>query len=506
MSGVGSVTTISNFAVNDAGDWLVEVDTDNADQDTDAAVLANGALHLREGQPLSEPTGATLDSFDAITLNEAGDSGWNFFLDGTSGLSDDSGIYLNTDLLVQEGDVSTASGLSPGTPYTGFFETKINDPGAVLVMASVDDPAIASSTDRALVILFDDGTNPLVELLVAAEGDVLPGQSDAVADFETGPHNFAFNDLGDVMFIADLDGPLATDHAVYIGDALKAQEGSPSPVSGRSWSSLSLAEVDLNDACDWVISGSLDGDPATNLLIERNGVKFRQEGDSLPAIAPFSLTSFGSGPVLIANSGEVLWYGVWDDPDADVDTGLFIDDQLLVQEGVTTIGGVAVDTLRGIQDGYSISPNGRYVVFEAVLQDGTEGAYMIDRGVIGHQELRNGSGVNPLCFKPVTAPMIGGTWTLTVDTSPHPNPSLVILEARAQPLPGQLFSFGELLIDLGSPRLFGSLVGTSGGVETFNFSIPNNPGFVGLTSHFQAGMAGNGFAQVCNAIDVTVGN
>jgi hypothetical protein len=128
-----------------------------------------------------------------------------------------------------------------------------------------------------------------------------------------------------------------------------------------------------------VFSGSLDGDSASNLLIVRNGEKFRQEGDTLPAIAPFTFTSFGTGPLSISQSGEVLWFGDWDDPDTDIDTGLFVGDELLVQEGVTTIGGVVVDTLRGIESGYVLSESGDHVLFEAILADGTEGAYLIDR-------------------------------------------------------------------------------------------------------------------------------
>ena len=505
IAGVGNVTAIWTLAVNDAGDWLVEVDTDNANTDIDFALLQNGSLLLQEGQALPAPAGATLDSFDAITLNNAGQSGWNFFLDGTTGTSDDSGIYMGTQLLIQEGDLSTASGFSAGTAYIGFFETKIDDTGRILVMASVDDPGIASTVDRALVVLTDDGSDALVETLFAAEGDLLPGQVETVADFETGPHNFALNDLGDVMFIADLNGNTATDHAVYVNDDLKAQEGSASPVGGRNWSVLSGAEVDLNDACEWVISGSLDGAAATNLLIEKNGAKFRQEGDSLAAISPFLLTSFGSGPVLIANSSEVLWYGDWDDPDTDVDTGLFVDDTLLVQEGVTTVGGVVIDTLRGIQDGYAISPNGRYVVFEAVLVDGTEGAYMIDRGIVAHQELRNGTGINPVCLKATTTPRLGGVWRVEIDSSAHPGADLVLFEARDFPLAPQLGPAGELLIKLSPPSRLSRVVGATGGVEVLTFNVPNNAAFIGRTVATQAMLFGP-TSVLCNALDSTAGN
>ena len=61
------------------------------------------------------------------------------------------------------------------------------------------------------------------------------------------------------------------------------------------------------------------------------------------------------------------------DPDTTRDTGLFLNGTLLVQEGVTAINGQVVDSLRGVQDGYALSSDGGYVVFEATLANGLEG-------------------------------------------------------------------------------------------------------------------------------------
>jgi hypothetical protein len=380
VAGVGNVTAIDNLAVNDAGDWIVELDTNNVNTDIDGALLKNGALFLQEGQALAAPAGASIDSFDAINLNGAGNSGWNFFLDGTSGLSDDSGMYFNGSLVFQESFVSTAAGLSPGTPYIGFFESFLNDNNQILIMASVDDPAIASTVDRALVIAQVDGTGTLLsESVVAKEGDQLPGQLDFVADFGTGPHAFDFNNASSVLFIVDGDGATTTDGNVYLDSTLLAQEGSPSPVPGRNWLSLSTSQrVALSDTGHWVHTGQLDAPTTDDLLIVRDGAVFVREGQSLPAIAPFLLTSFGSAPVDIDDAGNVLWFGDWDDPVTTQDTGLFLNDTLLVQEGVTLIGGQLVESLAGVQDAFELSSDGRWVIFEATLAGGFNGAFLID--------------------------------------------------------------------------------------------------------------------------------
>ena len=60
-----------------------------------------------------------------------------------------------------------------------------------------------------------------------------------------------------------------------------------------------------------------------------------QEGDSPADISPFLLTSFGTGPIDVDDAGNVLWYGEWDDPDGDVNSGLFFNDRLIVQEAIS---------------------------------------------------------------------------------------------------------------------------------------------------------------------------
>jgi len=377
---VGLVNRIDNLATNNNGDWLVEADTNNPNTDIDTVLILNDNLFLQEGQLIDDPTGASIDSFDSININVPGNNGWNLFLDGTAGGSDDdSGVYFKTTLLIQESAVSTAAGFSDNTTYEGFFDVKINDNNDMLVLATIDDPNIAGSVNRGLVLLdVDDDGMLLSETVVAKESDVLPGQSEAVEDFETGPHDTAFNDSNQTMYIAELVGSTASDSAIYIDDTLIAQEGSPSPVAGRNYGSLSGGVVDLNNNGDYVFRGLLDGDSSTNTIIISNGSKVVQEGDPfMTSRGSFPFTSFGFGPVAIADTGDILWYGEWDDPNSDIDSGLFLNDALIVQEGVTNIDGEVVDDINGSQDGFDISPNGQFIIFEGTLVNGQNGAFFI---------------------------------------------------------------------------------------------------------------------------------
>lgn len=379
-----------NHAVNDSGVWFVESDTTNPDTNVDGLVIrGEGALGSRsvfftQGQSLTAPSGAAISSFDAITINASGNGSFNIFLDGTSGGNDDSGVFFNDALVIQEGTMATAAGLSPNTPYIGWFETRINDQNQIMMMASVDDPAIASTVDRAIVIV-GNPNGPHTETLIAKEGDqMISGRF--VADFSTGPHSMAFRNNSRVGFIADLDGDTLNDGAVFMYDGaamqLLAREGSPSAVSGRNWGTLIGVPIDINNSGGWVMRGDLDGGTTDDSLIVKNGtIVVAREGSPVPPqVGAFNFTTFGTGAVAIADSGDVFYYGDWDDTDTTRDTGIFVNGELLVQEGVTQIAGSTLFSISAVESNLSVSPNGRYVIFEGVLADGRDGAFLIDRG------------------------------------------------------------------------------------------------------------------------------
>jgi hypothetical protein len=382
VPGVGMVTTVDAISVNNAGQWLVEVDTNFPDAAFDGAVLSQDGVFVREGDPLALPAGASVGSFDSVWLSEGGNVGWNLFLDGLTA-STDSGIFFNTDLLLQEGSLSTAEGFSPGTPYIGFFESRMVVDNQIFVVASVDDPAIASSVDRALVWLsYDPVKSNLTELVVAKEGDLLPEIADAVTDFGTGQENFAINELGGVLFTASLTGPTATNGALYRDRALVARKGGDSPVEGRTYTNIGTStRVDMNNLSDVVFAASLSGDTASDQIIIRNGAKFVQEGDPAPGAGGDLLTGFNTAPVRIADDGDVIWYGNLTGAAAN-NQGLWKGDQLLLRKGdliegmtLTTIAGTTATG--GITEGLAISRDGRHIIFRGLLDADLVGAFLI---------------------------------------------------------------------------------------------------------------------------------
>ena len=518
VPGVGTVTQINNIAVDNAGNWLVEVDTDNADADVDAALLSANGLEQQEGGSLSAPAGAGINTFDAVVLNGAGDAVFTYSLENTpGGTADNAGLYFNDTLVLLKGDVANATGFGAGTTWGTFSDAQLEDDGKVLVRGFADDPLVAGTSDFfAAVVQLDASGNVLSETLIAEEGQIPPGQTLVINTIRTGPHAGAMNALGDVIWCADLDtASPPMDSVCYLNDTLLAQEGAPSPIPGRVWDDIISPEVDINDAGDWTFKDKLDGDTATDDVIVKNGAKFRQEGDTLPAIAPFSFaaggggSAFGNGPVDLTDAGDVLWFGRWNNPDTDNDEGLFLNDELLVEEGVTTIDGLTVIDVGDQSENYYISGSGNFIVFEATLDGGLEGAFLLSLGVGANYctSLVNSTGLAATISASGSASIAANDLVLTASSLPA-QPGIFI----AGPTQAQIPFFNSFLcVDPMGLQRFNAVNVPSGGVVSEAVDLATSaPGGInavaGSTYNYQRWnrdpAAGGGNATFSDALEV----
>jgi hypothetical protein len=136
--------------------------------------------------------------------------------------------------------------------------------------------------------------------------------------------------------------------------------------------------VALNVAGDYAFTATLSGTTTDDAVIVLNGGVFAQEGSTLPAIpGGFLLQGFGTGAIDLDEAGNLFWYGDWDDPDTTRDTGIFRNCQLIVQEGVTTIGGIVLESIASVQENVDVSPNGEWLIFEGSLTGGISGAFLV---------------------------------------------------------------------------------------------------------------------------------
>ena len=510
----GLVNSIRNLAINDSLDWRVEAQL-QVGPSFQTVIMSPLGVVAAQDQALGQPVGATLAAFDALTLDAAGNSAVNYALNNTVSSDDNSGIYFNLGLVVQEGDASTAAALPPGSTYTSFLETKLADNGDILMIATIEDPALPGFDQQVLMRLtLTPGGALATETVVYAVGDTLPGTMATITSFRPGPHNFDMNDSGVVMFACDTGLASGADGFILLDDVVIAQEGQPSPLPGRNWQSVAFTELTLNNSGGHAYNGTLDGPSSSNILIVKDGAPFRQEGDPVPGLPTFNLTSFGNGPLDLADSGELLWYGDWDAPNTDFDTGLFVDDQLIVQEGISTVGGLVIDELRGAVDSYFISDDGAFVIFEAVLEDGSEGAFLATRP--GSVVAIPGCSPDGSTLAVVGgAAVSGGSLDLQL-FSPSPANGLRFLAvAGVNVLDGSgcgvfVPGVGEILIGFTPPNPFTLPAGMhTGGAGVVTIPVPSSAALIGSPRYLQAyylfpSDPANLF-DLTNALEITVG-
>lgn len=123
--------------------------------------------------------------------------------------------------------------------------------------------------------------------------------------------------------------------------------------------------------------------------------------------------------------------------------------------------------------------------------------------VLATAVVRNGTGVNSLCYSSVP-PALGKLWTATVDASGHPGAIGVLLGGYALPSTGPRLPAGQLLVDLTSHRYFQLTKPVVAGQAQFSSQMPVIVGLVGRILSTQPVIFGGGF-EICNAVDMRVG-
>lgn len=381
IPGVGNVTFIDNLAINDNGEWTVEVRTDNPNAAANSAIMKNGSVMLVEGQNMVTPGGSTLLGFDSMTLSTAGNSAFNLGLASVAP-GQEGGVYWNDKLVIQTGDlIGTPNGFSAGSTYSEILEVRANNSNQILVLCDFSDPLLSISIDRALITLTLDAAGNLIsEHLIVRTGDAYPnGMGLIITEIAIYAHFWGFNDAGQALYRATTDiGSSGSDNAVMLDMNILVEEGAASFIAGRNWSGMTTPEMGVNNAGDWIASLNIDGGSGDGQILVYNNTKFMQKADPVPGFPTFNIQSFGSGPVEVANNGNVVWYANWDDPVTSVDEGLFINNTIYVQEGVSMVGSATIKKLVGQIDGYHVSPGGNFLIFEAELDNGLSGAFRID--------------------------------------------------------------------------------------------------------------------------------
>jgi len=382
VAGIGSVTAIDSVAVNDSGSWVAAVFTD-ASLDRNLVLLRDGMTLLVEDQQMPGSPGFVLQAFDGVTINDLGDSCWNLFLRGGTPPVTETAIYINTTPLLLKDDIVSAAGFSPGTTYVSFTEIMFNNAGDALLIANVDDPAIPGLNDQVALKLDLEGRTLASATTVVRRLDS-PAElnGDTITEIEKDPNELAFNDAGDLALVTRTSSGRA---ALFHNTEVIAREDDPAPELGRTWQMLTSRPLDMNAHGALLFRANLDGDTTDDEVIVlsdppgRHSIVLREGDPVTTSDGVFRIEDFGAAPIALSDGNDVVVYVHWDQPDATRDEGLFYNGRLIVQEGVTQVGGSTVESLMGgVPSLFSLSPDGNYLAFRCVLTSFVDALVLAD--------------------------------------------------------------------------------------------------------------------------------
>ena len=124
-------------------------------------------------------------------------------------------------------------------------------------------------------------------------------------------------------------------------------------------------------------------------------------------------------------------------------------------------------------------------------------------GIEPYTHAYHGSGANPELLVSTNAPRLGTSWSAKVDASSVPSATSVLYVGHRQPDEGVFASYGEVLVDLASPRLFEHIAPIVGGFSTHTFALPANLGLVGRVAYSQAFVLGP-IVQATNGLKIVL--
>jgi hypothetical protein len=391
-NGDGTVGIVNDISINNNGDWIADVNVVGGT--TARAIIKNGQVWLANGDPIDPDDTVSSVANLLKALNNNGDVVFRPSL-----TNNNSGVYLNLNLLLLHSENSTAPQFSEDTPYIGFFRGRPTDDGTVFAIVTVNDSETPGTVNRAIVVLTKDPkTGDVTEDALMWQHAPAFGTEEGVTfnQVNSNAENFSVSNNGDVIYsVPFLGSPTETNGGIYINDVLVARKGDASPIKGSEYSNIgaSAVRVDVNDNGDYIFLCQLTNQPtATNMGIFRNNMFTDgpdelavQRGDPVPGIPDETIESFGTGvQPHVTNNGDVVWYARFTG-DTATNQGIFVNDQLIIQKGVTTVDGNLLTTVagtvaasNGLTQGMVVSDDGRYVLIRAQFANGNRAAVLAE--------------------------------------------------------------------------------------------------------------------------------
>lgn len=279
----------------------------------DVGLFKDGLLLFREGEAAPGVSGGRVfEDFDRVAMLDSG--GVVFQADISGVTTDDSVIYLDSTVVLREGDAVVGTALN-GTLWRIFSHLDANGAGDLLFEGTTN--FLPSTMDAGLFLLPHNG--PLT-LLLHERVTPVPASSgietiefiDAVQIASNGNwimrgefvNSATVSTLNDDCAVAGIGGgaPITV-----------AQEGDPIPELPGSTLGL-INAVSINSSGDVLVAATIVSPPGTTLAQEGlflNGNLILHDNIPIPGMPGATLTSFEVDDLAISDSGEIVFEGVY---------------------------------------------------------------------------------------------------------------------------------------------------------------------------------------------------
>lgn len=329
-------------------------------------LLVNGSIHHFIGQSIPA-TGLTIDSlYDIGDSSAAGQVAT--VVRGKDGSGGKRTVVLVDGLLqLEEGQLVQAAGLPAGATWTLLKTVVFDADGELVVGGAIEDPTVSLIYEEAFV-RYDVAPNGTLSAGVAllASGQAVDDDLTIRILIPNIKTSYASRDPGSLLATVGLVNGAGTafpDAVVRDGVPL-IMDGQPSPLPDRHWIVAPFDPVEQDAVGRWAARVAVSGGPFGSLpAIVRDDLLWAVQGEPMPARPATQVQ--GLNWARLSDTGNMLWDARFLD-DGDTRHVLMLNDQVLVEEGVSTSGGVTLDALSTFEWGqFDIQPDGTSILFIA---------------------------------------------------------------------------------------------------------------------------------------------
>lgn len=364
IPGANEIHGFGDVAVNDSGEWVI------------TARMLEFATNMSAGYAIFGPSGLLLYSENAVpSLGTA-----SFYRSLRIGITHNGdfvsraqikegpttytiAVMVNDQVVCRQNRLANVDGLPADTEWTGIGAVEVTPQGTILVTGGVRRPGVSGY--GVAVEYRVEGSSVVGAELYATVNMAPDGSPQSLVSIS----GMSASEDGQHLL---LGSPATLEFLLLQGDDILMSTSRPSVVPGADYVISNFSPVgSVNSRGDSAFIAAQTQVPRHVLV--KNGRLFHRQSDTFPAIAPYQLERFST---LISNSadkpyllesGALLWSARWSHPDVARGGGLFLDDRLIIEEGVTRVGNKVMSGVRS--DRMRISPNGRWLIFECGLND-----------------------------------------------------------------------------------------------------------------------------------------